>query len=117
VEHLGQSPTNPQEVDERRRATPHHRRSKYRRSNLLLAVLGVALLVIAGVGFFVDKPQGLITGFLIVGGALVLVSVFAPRMEGQQKLQLTGFAFNLSKIAEAEIEIKAGQLTRLEEIK
>jgi hypothetical protein len=90
------------------------------RSDRFLATVGVLLLMVAAAGFLLDKSEALVGGFLIVGAALVLVSVLAPRLEGKQKLGLTGAELNLAYIVEsttrAEIELKSGRLPGLEDV-
>ena len=76
---------------------------------LLLAGLGTVLLVVAVIALLLDKPWELIAGFLLMGGVMVLVAVFWPRMEGKQTIKLTSgfvFEFNLKKIAKGEAEIR-----------
>lgn len=93
-----------------------HQAGGRRGPNLFLSTIGATLLVLAAVGFFLGRSEVIITGFLVVGGALCLIAVLWPRMEGGQELTLTGFKFNLNKINEGERAIAAGDTTNLEDI-
>ncbi|GAA3287476.1 hypothetical protein ACFFON_06100 [Arthrobacter citreus] len=89
-------------------------------TNQFLAVLGVICIAVAGAGFLLERSEALTGGFLICGIFLCVAGVLAPRMEGGQKLGLTGAEFNLSKlpeiIKEAEIEVKTERLTEIEDV-
>ncbi|MFK0042413.1 hypothetical protein ACIQTW_21465 [Paenarthrobacter sp. NPDC090517] len=88
--------------------------------NLFLAVLGVVCLVVAGIGLFLERSEALAGGFLIGGIFLCVAGVMAPRMEGGQKVGLTGAEFNLASlpetIKEAEIEVKTQRLPEIEDV-
>lgn len=88
--------------------------------NPFLAALGVLCLVVAGVGFLLERSEALAGGFLIGGIFLCVAGVLAPRMEGGQKVGLTGAEFNLGKLPEiiekAEIEVNTERLDEIEDV-
>lgn len=88
--------------------------------NPFLAVLGVLCLVLAAVGLLLERSEALAGGFLIGGIFLCVAGVMAPRMEGGQKVGLTGAEFNLGKLSEvikkAEIEVETERLPEIEDV-
>ena len=92
-------------------------RQRATRPNVLLAFLGVVLLVVAVVGFLMNKTDALVGAFLVIGAALVLVAVLMPRLEGPIEVSLTGAKLNIATLAAvAEAELAAGSLTELEDL-
>lgn len=90
---------------------------KKARPGMFLAVVGCILLLISVVGFFMGKNEVVAIGFLVVGTAVVLFSVFEQRLEGQQQMGPTGLKFNLTAaLKKGEEDIEAGRLTSLEEL-
>lgn len=88
--------------------------------NPFLAVLGVLCLVVAGIGLLMERSEALAGGFLIGGVFLCVAGVMAPRLEGGQKVGLTGAEFNLARLPEiiekAEIEVKTERLAEIEDV-
>lgn len=88
--------------------------------NIFLSVLGVLCIVVAVACVFLERSELLAGGFLIGGLFLVVVAVMAPRMEGGQKVGLTGAEINLASLAEvadqAEIEAKTHRLPEIEDV-
>jgi hypothetical protein len=87
-------------------------------TNWLLALLGIALLILAGAGFLLGKSWELVGGFLGVGAVLVIVSVLMAFMEGTQKIELPGgvkIEVNLATFRRLEDRIAAGDLEELSE--
>lgn len=85
-----------------------------------LSVVGVLCFVMAGACVFLDRSELLAGGFLIGGIFLVIVGVMAPRMEGGQKVSLTGAEINLASLPEvvdkAEVEAKTERLAEIEDV-
>lgn len=99
-------------VADQPRSHTHSRRGP----SILLAVVGVILLLVAIAALLLNKPEPLTGGFLVCGGALIVLGVLSMRMEGRQKFGLSGIDINLNKIAEAERQIQAGHLKPLEDV-
>ena len=58
--------------------------------NRLLTSVGLSLLATSVVGFFLRRSEPMVGGFLMIGAALVFLSVVVPRLEGSQEISLTG---------------------------
>ena len=87
------------------------------RPNYLLASIGAFLLVVASVGFLLDRSAVLAGGFLICGTALTLISVLVRRLEGSQEIGLTGAKINIARtILEGERDLETKLLPGIEEL-
>ena len=92
----------------------------HRPPNRLLTLLGLALVVMAGVGYYLNKNATLTGTFLFLGVACSIFAVFEPRMVGQQKLSLQGLTINLSQAGEnitaTESDRAAGRIQPVDEV-
>ncbi len=87
------------------------------RPNFYLAGVGLLLLVVAVVGLFTNRNEGLVGAFLVLGVTICVVAVVVSRMEGQQELSLKGAKLNLAKLVEpGENELKSSRLPSLEDV-
>ncbi len=90
-------------------------------ANRLLGALSISAFIIAAIGLLLDRNATLAGGFLAVALVLAVVAVFEPRMEGQQRVGLSGATLNLASveqvIAAAEVEVSSGALRSIEEVK
>jgi hypothetical protein len=83
-----------------------------------LLIVGVALVLLAAVGFLLGRAWEGVSGFLFLGVVLVIVGVFEPRMEGRQVFGWRQAEINLAKVtSKADTELEEGKVLALEEAK
>ena len=89
--------------------------------NRLLATIGVILIAIAACGLFLNENQPLSGTFLFFGVVTIILSVFEPRMEGEQTVTPTRLGLNLSKIeksiSQTETQRQVGNLIPLDDVR
>lgn len=82
--------------------------------NRFLAVLGVSLVLVAGVGLFTDRNWALVAVFLCVGAGLCIIAVLTDRMEGEQSITPQGVKVNIAAVRQAEVQLQAGHVIELD---
>lgn len=89
-------------------------------ASVFLGVLGTLLLLAAVTGFFIGRDGALIGVFTVVGAAVCVAAVVAPRLEGAQEFGLQGAKINVAELKltleKGEKELETQQLPELEEV-
>jgi len=91
--------------------------------HIFLAAAGSVLVAVAITGFLLNRNTVLVGSFLFLGVLLIIVSVFEPRMEGQQEFGPAGAKIKLAMprevradIKKAEVDLATGRATSIEDL-
>ena len=92
------------------------RRSAHR----VLLIVGIAMLAIAAVGFFLRDAIAGVTTFAVLGAAVLIVAVFEPRVKGTVKLGPSGVEITVEGIqelpSEAELQLEKRTVRAIDEV-